>query len=204
MNHKFFDVKKEKQDRIINAALRVFALNGYRHASTDEIVKYASISKGLLFHYFESKLGLYTFLYDYSARFMLLELSGEVSRTETDFFALTRSMEKARMQVMKKYPYMRRFMDCVELEEDAEAVEAVGELREEYLGRIHSILAQADYHIFQRPADPDKVPKCVEYTLKGLTEEHSRRFDYTPEGLYEEICGYLDMFERLLLPERRT
>ena len=33
MNDKFFDVKKEKQDRIINASLKMFALNGYRHAS---------------------------------------------------------------------------------------------------------------------------------------------------------------------------
>ena len=41
MNEKFFDLKKEKQDRMINAALKVFAENGYGHASTDEIVKEA-------------------------------------------------------------------------------------------------------------------------------------------------------------------
>ena len=56
MNEKFFDLKKEKQDRMINAALKAFALSGYRHASTDDIVREAAISKGLLFHYFESKL----------------------------------------------------------------------------------------------------------------------------------------------------
>ena len=58
MNEKFFDLKKEKQDRMINAALKVFALHGYRHACTDDIVKEAAISKGLLFHYFGSKLHL--------------------------------------------------------------------------------------------------------------------------------------------------
>ena len=68
MNEKFFDLKKEKQDRMINAALKVFALNGYRHASTDDIVREAAISKGLLFHYFENKLGVYAFVYDYSVR----------------------------------------------------------------------------------------------------------------------------------------
>ena len=45
MNGKFFDLKKEKQDRMINAALKTFALHGYRHASTDDIVREASISK---------------------------------------------------------------------------------------------------------------------------------------------------------------
>ena len=37
MNAKFFDLKKEKQDRMINAALKIFALRGYRHASTDVV-----------------------------------------------------------------------------------------------------------------------------------------------------------------------
>ncbi len=94
MNHKFFDVSKEKQDRIINAALLVFAQNGYRHAGTDEVVRRACISKGLLFHYFESKLGLYVFLYDYAVRFMLLELSGAVDKTESDLFVLIRLIRR--------------------------------------------------------------------------------------------------------------
>ena len=66
MNSKFFDLKKEKQDRMINAALKVFALQGYRHGSTDDIVREAAVSKGLLFHYFGSKLGVYCFIYDYN------------------------------------------------------------------------------------------------------------------------------------------
>ena len=39
MNEKFFDLKKEKQDRMINAALKVFGMRGYPFASTDDIVK---------------------------------------------------------------------------------------------------------------------------------------------------------------------
>ena len=82
MNSKFFDIKKEKQDRIINAALKVFAMQGYRHGSTDDIVREAAISKGLLFHYFGSKVGLYGFVYDYSVRFMNLELRSTVSASD--------------------------------------------------------------------------------------------------------------------------
>ena len=48
MNDKFFDLKSEKQDRMINASLKVFASNGYRHASTDDIVKEA-VSKAASF-----------------------------------------------------------------------------------------------------------------------------------------------------------
>ena len=35
MNEKFFDLKKEKHDRMINVSLKVFAASGYAHASTD-------------------------------------------------------------------------------------------------------------------------------------------------------------------------
>ena len=44
MNDKFFDLKQEKQDRMINAALKIFSRKGYKHASTDDIVKEAGIS----------------------------------------------------------------------------------------------------------------------------------------------------------------
>ena len=82
MNGKFFDLKKEKQDRMINAALKVFALQGYRHASTDDMVREAAISKGLLFHYFGSKLGVYQFVYDYSVKYISLELRRAVDVEE--------------------------------------------------------------------------------------------------------------------------
>ena len=80
MNEKFFDLKKEKQDRMINAALKLFAENGYRRASTDEMVKEAGISKGLLFHYFTSKAGLYEFICDYSVKFVIMEMSSTVGK----------------------------------------------------------------------------------------------------------------------------
>ncbi len=86
MNEKFFDLKKEKQDRMINASLKVFAMNGYAHASTDDIVREAGISKGLLFHYFVSKLGLYSFIYDYSIRYVILELTTGVDKEEKQLF----------------------------------------------------------------------------------------------------------------------
>ena len=187
MNDKFFDLKQEKQDRMINASLKIFSRGGYRHASTDEIVKEAGISKGLLFHYFGSKLGLYGFLFDYSARFMLLELSREVKRSETDYFALTKQMEQARMQVMKLYPYMQRFLDVAVKEENTEAVERIAEKKLDYEDRLRAYSMQADYSIFAPYGDSVRVTKMVRYTIDGLTDEMSERYDFSPEKLFAEI-----------------
>ena len=105
MNEKFFDLKKEKQDRMINAGLKVFAQNGYRHASTDEIVKEAGISKGLLFHYFVSKAGYYAFLYDYITRFTILELTSEIRDTAIDYFDLQKEILEVEADLMEQYPF---------------------------------------------------------------------------------------------------
>lgn len=56
--------EKEKKsinnkEKIINAALEEFVLNGYKAASTNSICKNAKVSKGLLYHYYESKEVLY-------------------------------------------------------------------------------------------------------------------------------------------------
>ena len=57
MEPAFEHLPREKQLRILNAAMKVFARNDYRHASTDDIAAQAGISKGLLFYYYYNKFG---------------------------------------------------------------------------------------------------------------------------------------------------
>lgn len=47
------------KERIINVALEEFAQNGYKAASTNMICKKANISKGSLYHYYDSKEKIY-------------------------------------------------------------------------------------------------------------------------------------------------
>lgn len=187
---------------MINAALKVFARSGYRHASTDDIVKEAGISKGLLFHYFGSKIGLYSFVFDYSVRFMLLELSREVKKSETDFFELNRQIEHARMQVMRIYPHMQQFLNRAMKEDCPEAVEETKDRREEYLERMQTYKLQANYRVFDSVGDPERIISLMRYTINGITEEMSSRYDFTPEKLYQEICEYIDILKRGLKGEK--
>lgn len=196
MNGKFFDLKKEKQDRMINAALKVFALQGYRHASTDDIVREAGISKGLLFHYFESKLGVYSFVYDYSVRYMRLELSA-VSAEETDLFELIRQVENARMRAMREYPYMQQFLNRSLSEDVKEALLAVEQKKESLLSAYEDIYSRADYSGFPDGVDGDKLRTMLELTIRGLMTERFFDASFQPEMLYREICEYLAMMQSL-------
>lgn len=197
MNEKFFDLKKEKQDRMINAALKVFSIGGYKHASTDDIVNEAGISKGLLFHYFGSKLGLYSFLYDYSVRFMKLEITGSVSSTEQDYFEIRRQMEFGKMQVLKNYPYMQRFLDRCRFEDVSEALVAI-ERQKNVLTDIQAVLKnQSNRSLFKDEVDYEKLDQILTYTVDGLMDARFQDSSFQPELLYNETCSYFDMMKKL-------
>ncbi len=63
MNDKFFNLPLEKQQRIINAAYKVFSQSSYKKAPMSEIADEGGISKSLLFHYFTNKKELYLHLW---------------------------------------------------------------------------------------------------------------------------------------------
>lgn len=198
MNEKFFDLKKEKQDRMINAALKVFAMQGYKHASTDDIVKEAGISKGLLFHYFESKLGVYEFVYEYSVRYMVIELSTTVSKAESDLFEIMKQMEFARMNVAKGYPYMQQFLNRSLSENTGEALlatETKKAILEREYGRIES---QIRYMGFPAGVDGKKLYKIMDFAIKGLLTERFLENSFQPEMMYKEVAEYLDMMKILV------
>ncbi len=197
MNEKFFDLKKEKQDRMINAALKVFASNGYKHASTDDIVAEAGISKGLLFHYFGSKLGLYTFLFDYSTRFLKLELTTGVLSSADDYFEIRKQMEFAKMQVLRNYPYMQQFLERCAAENVGEALMAT-ERQRNVLSDIYAVLKnQADRSRFLDDVSFEKLDTMLDYTISGLMNARFREAAFQPEMLYMEIVSYLDMLKKI-------
>lgn len=198
MNSKFFDLKKEKQDRMINASLKIFALQGYRHASTDDIVREAAISKGLLFHYFGSKLGVYTFIYDYSVRYMNLELKSNVDPNEKDMFLLLKQTESARMHAMRGYPYMQQFLNRSMSEDVSEALLAIETKRDVLAETYDAIDRQMDFSALPAGIEVGKLRKMIDLTIKGLMTERFQDASFQPEMLYEEICGYLDMVRKLI------
>ena len=183
---------------MINAAIKVFGMQGYRHASTDEIVKEADISKGLLFHYFGSKLGLYTFVYDYSVRFMTLELKACINPLTTELFELMKQMEQGKMHAMRAYPYMQQFLNRAMTEDVSEVLLAVEEKRNLWLDSCARWYSQIDMSGLPQGVDGPRLYKMMELTIKGLMIEKFEDHSFQSEMLYNEICSYLNMMKRIV------
>ncbi len=198
MNEKFFDLKKEKQDRMINAALKVFAENGFRRASTDEMVKEAGISKGLLFHYFTSKTGLYEFIYDYSVKYLIMEMTSTVNRLESDYFKIRQQIEKAKSEAMKHFPYMQMFLMQAEREDAPEALLVMRDAAETLLDTYDTIYARVDFKDLHAISS-ERLVKIVEYTLNGLLSEMVGSSGFKADIYYKEACRYLEELENMCM-----
>lgn len=193
MNAKFFDVKKGKQDAIINAALKIFATNGYRKASTDVIVKEAGISKGLLFHYFISKQGLYEFIHDYSVKYMILELTQMVKKSEKDFFVIQQQIEFAKTRVMKNYPYMQQFLSNIKFETHPDALKAINEYKGVLDETYRNIYNQTDKKRFLDSVDVEKVIGMINWMSEGFIRDKFRAGEPDLDAMNEEFGRYLSM-----------
>lgn len=191
MNEKFFDLKKEKQDRMLNAALKIFAQNGYAHASTDDIVKEAGISKGLLFHYFTNKIGLYSFLYDFSARFVELEMTSTVDRSDNDYFSIHIMLKKAETNVMRMYPYMVSFLNSCEKENVIEALNEICDKKNIVPDCVEEIFKHANTMLIKSDLDQSKLTDLVNFTSLAVMDKVLKENPERPEEYFEKMKDYL-------------
>ena len=207
MNEKFWDLKKSKQDSMINGALKVFAGSGFRHASTDEIVTEASVSKGLLFHYFYSKAGLYEFLTEYSARFALVELGSEIRKAEAvPFFELQGKITRAQSRVMRQYPYLFLFLETAISEESPEVRDEAVSNTGLYMEQLDSLLGNAVLPAGMNENEAAKIDRLLNLARIDSASSILKQGNFSPDKFIAEVTGYVNLFEKMypeesLLPD---
>lgn len=60
----FKEIRQASRDKILEAALELFAYDGYHTTSISKVAKKAGVSKGLIYNYFESKEELLKIMFD--------------------------------------------------------------------------------------------------------------------------------------------
>lgn len=196
MNEKFYEQKKEKQDLMINGAMRVFARNGYRNASTDDMVKVSGVSKGLWFHYFENKKGLYQFVAVYGIKYALLELELGIDETETDYFKIMQAMEEVKMKLMEKYPDIPLLLIRLE-EEDQESKAMISDVLDSYRDKVMEIMSRADLKPFKNKADTEMLRHMIQATFQKIMKEYYEQPVFQKKMYLEETQKYLTMLREI-------
>ena len=125
MNEKFFNLPKMKQQKIINAGYRIFSQNSYKKSPMSEIADSADISKSLLFHYFKNKQELYLFLWEKCTQITIKHMTKYGCYEQTELFEMMERGMKAKIEIMKKYPYMGSFVIKAFYEKDPSVCSAI-------------------------------------------------------------------------------
>lgn len=181
MNPQFNHLKKEKQETIINAALKEFAENRYEKASTNKIVQEAGISKGSLFNYFENKKELYLYLTQYSAE-IIEKIYEVVDLYETDLFKKLESIGIAKLKIQQQYPQVFDFLYAM-TQEEAEEVAGVNQKKVNaiYKEGLEKIYENIDYSKFKDDVDVKKAMDILNWSMFGFGNRAIEQIDSMDE-----------------------
>jgi TetR/AcrR family transcriptional regulator len=201
MFSKFLSLDSEKQNRIINAAIKEFAQKGYDSASTNEIVKEAGISKGLLFHYFQSKKQLFFFLFDYCYNLVADEFYKKVDLTERDFFKRIRQAVHIKIDLQTKYPDILTFIQEAFIQDSAEIKEEFDKKKQD-LNAVNAgiIYDGIDLSKFRDDVDAQKILKIISWTFEKMSDEELYKAKMIPgykldyEKIFLEAEEYIEIF----------
>jgi AcrR family transcriptional regulator len=194
-------LESEKKERIINAVLREFAQKGFDHASTNEIVKEAGISKGLLFHYFKNKKDLFLFLYDYTLEILMTEFFGKMDLLERDIFMRWRQIALLKIEMINKYPEMFNFVAAVNFEESGAVRKELENRNQEIITSSYKKIAEnIDISRFRENIDINRALNVICWTMEGLSAREQDKVKLLPVGEadFTEILTELDIYLDLL------
>lgn len=198
MNERFYELKKDKQDMMINGAMELFARNGYKRASTDEMVKVSGVSKGLWFHYFENKKGLYDFIMGYGIKYAIMEYESLLSESK-DVFDMILDFEHVKMKLMDKYPYLPLLIISALEERDEEACLMIADLREAYNDLLNRLLQKC---IFSENVDSDSMMTLgymIDSSFRRKIIENYNSSSFSQEKYLEECKNIIDTVRKMLL-----
>lgn len=195
----FKNIDPEKRDRIINSALEEFSKNSFDKASTNNIVKNAGISKGLLYHYFTNKKSLYEHLEVFAVKTMINAITEKLDWEESDLFARIKEIVLIKMKVTVTYPSLIPFSKVMY---ENKSIDEIKKMVENYTPDLFNQVynQNIDFTLFKDNVDIKRAIKMTQWTMEKLGEEFvtnliSSNSEVDYDGLIEEIDEYLKMLK---------
>jgi TetR/AcrR family transcriptional regulator len=205
MSERFDALPEEKRQKILTACLDEFAEHGYVNASTNQIVKAAGISKGLLFHYFENKKKLFLYVLDYTINTLVQKISKYSGSLKGDFFETMWQYSLIKTQIAIEEPAMYRILYDVYVNLPAELKDETMQLYGQMLsGQRKAYIMKIDSSKLREGVTPEIVANLITDFLDGYYKRNIDSYKaYTPEQFLEnledikiDMMKYMDIIKR--------
>lgn len=203
MNQKFFNLPQKRQDLIRNSAMVEFGAGSFKKTSADAIAKRAGVSKGLLFHYFKDKRELYLYLFQYALDVCIKQyMLKTYDFGETDFFLALEMGQKVKMDMVRRYPGLFRFVMRAYYERDSLLSPRLRKGLNDLLETTsRDFLARMDLYKFKPGVDPWEVIRLLTLAAEGMMARTGAYTAEEIETLFVEYKKYADMLRTYLYKE---
>lgn len=211
MSEIFENLPFEKRQKIIDACIEEFSLNGYEKASTNSIVKKAEISKGTLFNYFGNKRDLFLYIFEYCVENLTSKFFKVKDAQPADIFDRLMWYSMLKMKIYFEKPLMSRLVVTAVTNMPRELKGVLSERIDElYAQYIPMFLDDIDTSKFRDGIDSKKAVELVSIFLDGFSNKLIKEYKDHPadeiisqmDNLIKECNEYLDMLKHGIYKEQ--
>jgi len=199
---KLSDAKKEK---IIKSSMEVFAEKGYVNASTNDIIKKAGISKGILFHYFGNKKNLYLYVLDRTLEIAVEKISTGNGTASPDLFERISATGMMKLRLALEEPLNYRMIFTTFINTPDPIKEAVQDRYKKLYGVAMKMFFDGlDLSKIRSGVDPNKAIEVILLFLEGYQAKYIEAWKNisadealaSMDKLMEESRVYFDILKK--------
>jgi TetR/AcrR family transcriptional regulator len=195
-------VADNRRTALITAAISEFATNGYLAASTNRIVEAAGVSKGLLFHYFGDKKGLYIEAVQTCIAEVMRRFDEHLGPTSPDLFERLSQYTLAKWSLIEKDPMIFAFLQEAMTDPPTELRDALLASTAEITASTYQRLFQdIDTSAFRPGVTVEQAMRLLSWTFDGLGKQYTTVLRQQPLDLAsvrDVMFGEIDTYVALL------
>ena len=195
----FFNLPMKKQNLIVDAGLRIFAIHGYKKTSISDIASSAGISKAMVFHYFGTKKELYLYLVNTCVESISNEVTEKFDDSITDLFDRILHAGKLKVDLIKKHPHLPSFIQSAYFETDDEVKKEIRAIFSKDDGNTlgkQITFNGADFSKFKDDIDPNLVMNMIDWISEGYMSKMTGAEEVDFDELYKVFEECLQLFKR--------
>ncbi len=185
------DLKKEKRELIIQAAIKIFAKEGFHAAKISSIAQTAGIGKGTIYEYFDSKSQLYEEMIKYTIEIYMQNISSIFEDTKSTRERLKKFVELA-------FNIAKEHMDICKIHNHG--TEVVGEksinimltTQKRVMEMVEGVIQQGIENGELKPIDTRIAALAFLGSVHHMTVHYL--FIYKRDIMQEEIDSYVDIY----------
>ena len=199
----FFNIRAEKQEHIINAALAVFSRNGYKKASIADIAQEAGIAKGMINYYFGSKKNLYLYLVEFCGNLVMEQIGSHGDGQVQDFFDNMKMLIHRKMEMVKEHPALFSFLASAYSEQAKEVTDEISQILSDSMKQREGWLyGGVDISRFKDDVDPLLIDKFLVLVSERFSDNmQSRLLLDEVESLVKDIYTMIDLMKKYFYKE---